>query len=191
MKRITTTSGRRALFFLSFFLVSWSIFTVWLNLKHQEEIKIISRSHDLSLSVTHTSDVLIASHVTGYPQVHKLAIETYQTQLRELQKMKKDLMTLWPGSGSTLVTAIDDAHLAYKDLIKNPQSYALHEKFSQANVYYKNMSFHEFSRAKRNLLHQNLPLFLILAVAVVLLVRYVEKSEFNWSFSQIFLTEKA
>lgn len=171
---------KKTLFFLLLFFTAWVGLTLWLNIEHKKEISIISKSNDLALKVTHTSDILISSHVTGYPEIHDKAMKKYESQMAELKMMRKELENLWPNTPTTLINAIDEAQSDYKDLKLNTDSYSLHEKFSSANVYFKNMAFHEYSLARRDMLHKNLPLFLILALIMLFAVRYMQNVDITW-----------
>lgn len=170
----------KSLIYLCTFFIAWTAFTIWLNLEHKKEISIISDTHDLALKVTHTSDIIISSYVTGYPEIHEKAIRRYKEQIGQLRNMNERLESLWPKTPGTLVSAIDEAESGFNDLLKNPQSYALHKKFSESNVYFKNMSYHEYSLAHRDMLHKNLPLFLILALILLLGLRYMENINLHW-----------
>ncbi len=184
MKRLTTNKHKTALFFLSLFFVVWACLTIWLNIEHRKEIQLINKAHVLALKVTHTSDVLISSQLTGYPNIHDKAYHTYESQLKELAQLKSELNLLWPNTPVILTEAIEEAEVSFNDLKNNPESYTLHEKFSNANVYFENMSYHELSMAKRDILHQNLPLVLILAFIIFVATRFAEKLEFRLLFGK-------
>ncbi len=179
-----TTKHKRALFFLLLFFIAWAGLTIWLNVEHKKEISIISKSNDLALNVTHTSDVLISSHVTGYPEIHKKAMAKYETQIAELIQMQEELKSLWPNTPENLIAAINEAQTNYDDLKSNTDSYSLHEKFSNSNVYFKNVAYHEYSVARRDMLHKNLPLFLILALILLVSVRYLQNTDFAWMMKE-------
>ncbi|MEQ8518663.1 MAG: hypothetical protein RLN79_07965 [Cytophagales bacterium] len=171
---------KKALFFLSLFFIAWVSLTVWLNVEHKKEISIISKSNDLALKVTHTSDILISSYVTDYPEIHEKAMKKYSSQIAELKLMREELESLWPKTPSTLLSAIDEAQSSFDDLQSNTDSYVLHEKFSNSNVFFKNMAYHEYSLARRDMLHKNLPLFLILSLILLLGVRYLQSTDMTW-----------
>ena len=180
MEKKSINKHKKYLLLLGIFFIGWVSLTIWLNLKHKKEIAIISKSNDLALKVTHTSDVLISSFVTDYPDIHSASFKKYSDQLKELSLMKEELKLLWPNTPEVLVKSIQETEVAFKDLSSNEASFTLHERFSSANVYFKNVAYHEYSVSRKNMLHKNLPLFLILALIIYLGFRALEKSEFTW-----------
>jgi hypothetical protein len=175
MKLQQTKPSKKLIILLSVFLLVWGSFTIWLNIEHQKDIKVLSKIHDVSLNATQKSDLIYSSFITSHPKIHSVKVELYKDQLIKLISIKHELNGLWPNTPEGLVSGIDDLLVSYRNLNLNPESEEFNKSFSDANAYLFDMSYHEYSIARSDMRYQNLPLFLVLAVAIMLFIKYSEQ----------------
>ena len=190
MKRQTKTSKRKSYILLGIFLAAWCTITILLNIEHRKDIRVLSAMHDLSLTATEMSDAIYSSHVTGLTHLHGQETNQYEAVLEDLSNTKEKLNSLWPNTPDELVSGIDELILAYYELKDNPGSLEANKHFSNANVFLFDMSYHEYTIARRDMRHQNLPLFLILAVAILFFLRFTDSWSININWSGLLQTKK-
>lgn len=157
------------------FLILWTGITGYLNYEHQKDINLLSKVRDITYGSMHKSDEILSAYVTQNPQIQQALIEDYKDQLVSLITIQKELNSLWPNTPKSVVYGIEDLLKDYKKLNSDRNSLINNHEFSASNVYLKDVAYREYVRAKKDRLHQNMPLFLILALSLVIFSRYVDR----------------